>query len=81
MFIERIQLVDITLVYIETCFTIAFISYELLIRKFLSFKGVLVALWFGYLESWNGAETSLGTFLDPIKTFYAKTKFSIFYVS
>ena len=41
----------------------------------------MVALWYGYLESWNGAESSLGTFSDPVKTFYAKKNFLIFYVS
>ena len=40
-----------------------------------SLKGVVVALCYGYLESWNGVESSLGTFSDPVKTFYAKKIF------
>ena len=48
--------------------------------KLIVIKGVLVALWFGYLESWDGAETSLGTFLDPVSQVWLKTKISIFHV-
>ena len=38
-------------------------------------KGLLVALWFGYLGSFDGDETSRGTFSDLFKMFEPKKNF------
>ena len=38
-------------------------------------KGLLVALWFGYLGSCDGVETSRGTFSDLLKMFEPKKNF------
>ena len=44
-------------------------------NKFSLFKGLLVALWFGYLGSCDGVETSRGTFWDLFKMFELKKFF------
>ena len=38
-------------------------------------KGIPVALQFGYKEAWDGAETSLGTFSDPVNKIQPKKNF------